>query len=89
MPDRITEQQLADWQRLADAATPGPWFVDFAGEIGEKFAIICDVARGSWGSDALNFGEDHATAQFVAAARVAVPALIAALRDARAAGREQ
>lgn len=22
----ITETQLAEWQALADAATPGPWF---------------------------------------------------------------
>lgn len=52
---------------LAQAATPGPWFVDYAGDVGAKRAIIADVLRERYGNNALGFGEDHATAEYVAA----------------------
>lgn len=73
----MTNEELAEWKRLADAATPAPWkglraedsdgdlacIVSNEGEI----ASITELANN-------NFRRDAA---FIAATRLAVPALIA------------
>lgn len=61
--DSIAESQLAEWERLAKEATPGPW-----------------VSQGLW---VVPTPSGYSDADFIAAARTAVPALIAALRQAQ------
>lgn len=71
--------QRAEWKRLADAATPGPW-ERLAGDEGRRIAseplrvlgFDSVIAR-------IESGRHHHDAVFVAAARDAVPALLAAL----------
>lgn len=73
-----TEQQIAEWEKLSDAATPGPW--GRAGtEVTAKsigYASVCDTE-----TDNDKMCENAA---FIAASREAIPALIADLREARA-----
>lgn len=88
----ITAAQLAEWDRLGRAATPGPWH---HGETDGQEAITASdsygllameptassAASGSWSI----YGGDDAVADFafIAAAREAVPALIAEIRRLR------
>jgi hypothetical protein len=78
----VTETELNELQKLADAATPGPWFVDGC-------SMCCGVSQGSSYRDrghAIDGGAgDWLTvdATFVAKARTAVPALIAEVRRLR------
>lgn len=60
-------EQTAALRRLAENATPGPWHVEYAGDLGGKYAHIGEVLRERYGKNALSFGEDHATAEYVAA----------------------
>jgi hypothetical protein len=69
----MTPEQLATWRQLADAATPGTWAVDYISNlvstddqetIDNGWQQICEF----WGDD---------DAAFIAAARTAVPALLA------------
>lgn len=68
----ITPEQLAEWQRLADAATPGLWYTDreYVRD-DESLTVVCCIGVKT------SPLEDMRNAAFVAAARVAVPALIA------------
>jgi hypothetical protein len=70
------------------AATPGPKFVDViddhTGLPGGQEWLICDLARERYGKNTVSFGEDEATARFVAAAFTDVPAMAAALQRAHA-----
>ena len=59
------EARLDELEAAARAATAGPWFVEPVGDFGEKRAMIADVLSGLYGKDALNFGEDFATAEHV------------------------
>lgn len=97
----MTEQELAEYDALANAATPGPWFLhgkradyedDFvwaprdqsadspyhplAQQLAEGYGIesVCHVAASE------NWDADRA---FIAAARSAVPALVAEVRRLR------
>lgn len=63
----MTNDELTELERLAAEATPGSWKGD------EGIA--------HWGADGYNLRP--ANAAFIAAARTAVPALIASLREAR------
>lgn len=63
---------LAALRAAAVKATPGPWIVDYPGDFGAKSAHIADVLRERYGDNALDFGEDHDTARYVAAASPAV-----------------
>lgn len=83
MPDRPTADDLAEWRRLADAASPGPWLA-FSRDTepdrdGDNWDITDDpdwtvtanyvpvsAMTGAW--------DDY---PFIAAARTAVPALLA------------
>jgi len=72
----ITNEQITEWRRLAEAATPGPWTTD-----GNEFAVEgrrlgkCydqyDGVRLAIHDNAI------ADAAFIAAAREAIPALLA------------
>ncbi len=69
----MTDGQLAELERLASAATPAPWTC----EPGPYFEIMDGEnrpVRASW------FGGN---ARFIAAARTAIPALIAEVRRLR------
>jgi len=70
------------------AATPGPQFVevidDHTGRPEGKEWLICDLARERYGNNTVSFGEDEATARFVAASFTDVPAMAAALQRAHA-----
>jgi hypothetical protein len=70
------------------AATPGPQFVDViddhTGRPEGKEWQICDLARERYGKNTVSFGEDEATARFVAAAFTDVPAMAAALQRVHA-----
>ena len=76
----ITPDERAEWRALADAATPGPWAVDgfLAPGPGDSFTI--GPADG-----ALAYVQPvWADAEFIAAARAAVPRLLDALDTAEA-----
>ena len=75
----MTEEQLGQLEALADAATPGPWAVD---NDTDKRAMI---ATREAGPIAGMFRRD---ADFAAASREAVPALVAEVRRLRALVRE-
>lgn len=72
----MSESQLADLERLADAATPGPWHVD---EDWTQEVLSRD------GTLIVKLPHERAReADFIAASRTAIPALLADLREARA-----
>lgn len=84
-PDPLTEQQLADIETRANAATPGPWCTD-SWEIyqGTEYEPgismwIGETCRGTTSPE-----QDSSDAEFVAAARTDVPALLAEVRRLRA-----
>lgn len=67
-----TKAQLVEWKRLAADAKPSPWRYD-----GYEDALVRD-AEGSWLASFGSVGVDeHANAEFAAAAREAVPILLA------------
>lgn len=80
----VTQGQRDEWAALAEAATPGPWFVENVGNHGDKSASI-ECARWRGYVNTIGLGEDFATARFIAAARTAVPALLAENAELRAA----
>lgn len=76
---------VADWRRLAEAATEGPWVVDegygtsFDGTNSTVLYVASAADRSSYiASLGSPIYGDH-DAQFIAAARSAVPALLAEL----------
>lgn len=102
----LTDDQLAAWQALCDAATPGPWVREHPTEpmltdwacvyttnprflLRVHLPLNLDAFRGSheWGTPEYHRGPEQpaADADFIAAARKAMPALIAEVRRLRAA----
>lgn len=82
---------MSDLQTIIDrhaAATPGRQFVDViddhTGLPESRSWLICDVARTRWGNNSISFGEDEATARFVAASFTDVPKMAEALQRAHA-----
>jgi cell wall assembly regulator SMI1 len=79
---------MSDLQNIIErhaAATPGPHFVEVIDDhAGNKTWLICDLARERYGDNTVSFGEDEATARFVAASFTDVPAMAAALQRAHA-----
>jgi hypothetical protein len=78
-----TPQQRAEWAALAEAATPGPWEAVQGASAGwwveqPNTATIADI-------DIDYSGQPDADAAFIAAAREAVPALLADLEAVEAA----
>lgn len=79
----LSDEQLAEIDRRAEAATDGPWFVasDRTEILSESACrVIADTRFFQGPPDFL----ECADAEFIAHARTDVPALIAALREARA-----
>jgi hypothetical protein len=82
----ITDAQLAAWQALADAATPGPWECGptkhDAHETTDVFTHEAHVypPLGECGPVACVSEGEPGTAAFIAAAREAVPALVTRVR---------
>lgn len=86
----VTEQQIAGWRNIAEAATPGPWSVD---ESPYNFAVFAPHPVESGGTciaviDGGLSNDSRHDAAFIAASRTAVPALLAE-RDALAAEVQQ
>lgn len=78
-PKPLAEEQLADIEARATAATPGPWCTD-SWEIYQGAEY---VAGAEWIGETCRAGEmddGRADAEFVAAARTDVPALLAEIR---------
>ena len=70
----ITEEQRAEWMRLAEQATPGPWapygdshLPEPGWEVEPEGAVLPKICRQTTEADAA----------FIAAAREAMPALLA------------
>ncbi|MEU3613447.1 hypothetical protein ABZ725_14185 [Streptomyces sp. NPDC006872] len=78
-----TDQQLADIETRANAATPGPWCTD-SWEIyqGTEYEPGMSMWIGETCRGTGSLEQDRADATFVAAARTDVPALITELRRA-------
>lgn len=91
----LTREQLAEYERVTEAATKGPWFV--AGppwNHGEPYVIAGseDPHYGTFIADLLSITEDpdgpesnrQANAEFIAAAREAMPELIREVMESHA-----
>jgi hypothetical protein len=65
----------------AEAASEGPWWVDFGGEYGSRFALITGILREPYGDNGLNCGQDHDTAQHIAGMHPGVALAVAAWLD--------
>lgn len=88
----MTEQDLAEAERLASKATPGEWrstWDDITPDDHEHQAIVTTAANVSFGGmvigmlwfNGVNVACRHEDAEFIAAARTLVPALVAAVRE--------
>ncbi len=81
----MTVEELQEWANLAEAATPGPWWVNkYATDMSctehEVGVRTDDMILASMGIDDVAMPD----ASFIAAARDAVPALIAEVRRLQA-----
>ena len=80
---KLNDQQLAELKALADAATPGPWW---SGECvpadGHALAWLGNMFVDCNGGQK-NYAEPSHDAEFIAASREAIPALIADLEEAQ------
>ncbi len=86
----MTDSDLDELERLAAAATPGPWFINTNGDPPEDAGFIGIDSRGDQpvypdvaASDAFGRGRGLADAMFCARARTAVPELVAEVRRLR------
>ncbi len=82
----VTDAEAAEWARLADAATEGPWVVDQDGSIGAPMAgLVCgedghprpDCSECGTRVCHINVMPGEPDAAFIVAARTAVPRLLA------------
>lgn len=73
----ITDEQLAEWEKLANAATPAPWAALFENDVATP-DLVCVAKCPSYVG--VPFSANQA---FIAAAREAIPALIAEVRRLR------
>ena len=90
----LSESDLTEWERLAAAATPGPWLLDRYGVVyideatiraaGGRWLIRAQIAAILGIPDDLPEGHVEKNAAFISASRVALPALVAEVREARA-----
>lgn len=91
----MTDAELAELERLCEVATPGPWEWEagmFTGAAGRPYNLQVRVAS-PWGEGELHphvllktvngWEPKDSDAAFIAAARTAVPALIAEVRRLR------
>lgn len=63
-PEALSPDELRD---LAEKATPGPWWVEVGGDLGERFYALNPGARWRGFTNPLNCGEDGAMADYLAA----------------------
>lgn len=96
----ITDAQLDEWERLAEQATPGPWTFGrelHGNQVGETWFPFdkghelfppsqeeCGLDFQPGGPVAMVSDGEFANTPFIAAARTAVPALVAEVRRLRA-----
>lgn len=86
----ITDEQLQEWERIEKAATPGPWVYDETEDDNglDPVAMLAD-GHSPCGVYAVNFraplDDQPFNGKFIAAARTALPDLIAEVRRLRAA----
>lgn len=78
--------KLAEWEALAEEATPGPWWFEAAGEseCGEPQCCSECWDNRIWGDGAVlteSMWLSEADAEFIAAARTAMPALLGFVRE--------
>jgi hypothetical protein len=83
--DEITDAQLDEWERLCAETFPGPWEADpLGGKVTAPDDKLVALVYARDGREKRWYWEcETSTTRFVAAARTAVPALVAALRRAR------
>lgn len=86
-----TDEQLAAWQALCDVATPGPWECYLLREHtpieeGTTPDVFVDPENPEQVCAVTNYRDDDAA--FIAAARMALPVLLAEVRRLRANERE-
>lgn len=85
----IPESQLAEWQRLADEATPEPWFNDSMPPGPSGSVMYSNAVLGMLGQHIAerpaheNRSATYSDMRFIATARTALPALIAEVRRLR------
>lgn len=91
MSQRITDSYLSELERLGDAAAPGPWTADHTRADVESYAVIHPTGTVCIESEDQPGDFDQelrdlmaADFAFIAAARVAIPALVAEVRRLRA-----
>lgn len=77
----ISNEQLAEWERLANEATEGPWKSFLTREFGSVSMANDPTTEVCYADTDENFAND---CNFIAAARAAVPALIEDVRRLRA-----
>ncbi len=85
MTERLTDERLVELEALAEVATPGPWSRTFgprepsrvwaSDDDAEPLAVLGGYVEGT---------DSVADAEFIAAAREALPALLAEVREHRA-----
>ncbi len=76
----MTEEELNELQKLADAATPGPWKA--FGQYGKSQNYTVETPdKKVWVIGDAIYHEDNGDHKFIAASRTAVPELISALRE--------
>ena len=89
MTDPITPERLAEIEARANAATEGPWMagtvegIDYGAVYGAPETDECGITAIPWLVDDLS--RYPGTAEFIAAARTDVPALLAEVRRLQAA----
>ena len=71
----ITNEQITEWRRLAEAATPGPW--EEVAESGEWWMTTATDEDGSLYVIPDTANMNQADVDFIVASRSAVPALLA------------
>ena len=87
MEEPLTDEELSDFEALAQAATPGPWVAMIEGPGGAGDSMIWLGTVGSGPDMYVHHGDKIAPRvdiEFIGAARNHVPRLLAELRERRA-----
>ncbi len=82
----VTDERLAEWQAIADAATPECWTSPYDPEAHVQATVITedgDHVADAYDNTSWTGDQCRANARFIAAARTAVPALAAEVRRLR------
>ncbi len=79
----MTDERLAELERLAYKATPGPWWPRWGGEPGYIYSSGLDRVIAELPEERSDMWT-HENSEFIAAARTAIPELIAEVRRLKA-----